>query len=107
MPATSEAQLKHLGKLNASTRDSLRHILKEQYGVDSCELCGYIRITEVAHIIEKRNGGKYLANNCLLLCPNHHHLFDHSLLKLEEIKKLQAIDRLNGNLQGRLNYVPE
>lgn len=81
---------------------TIKNILKEDYGVDSCELCGYSRVIEMAHIVERKNGGEYLINNCLLLCPNCHHLFDYNMLAGTEKHKLLSIDRLNGNLKGRL-----
>jgi len=86
-------------------KNSLINILKEQYGVEQCELCGYSRAVEIAHIIEKRNGGNYIVTNCILLCPNCHYLFDSNKLTDIEKGKLTEISRLNGNLKGRLDYV--
>lgn len=83
---------------------TIKHILKEDYGIDYCELCGYGRVAELAHIIERKNGGEYLLDNCLLLCPNCHHLFDYNMLIDSEKQKLLSIPRLNGELKGRLNY---
>ncbi len=57
----------------------------------TCELCGYSRIVEVAHIIPVRAGGKYALDNCYSLCPNCHHLFDHDALTPEEQSKLRKI----------------
>ncbi len=57
----------------------------------SCELCGYDRFVEVAHIIPSRKGGVYSVDNCFSLCPNCHHLFDHSLLTESENLKLKEI----------------
>jgi len=89
------------GIFQSSTRDRMRHLLAED-SIITCELCGYSRATEVAHITEKKNGGRYLKSNCILLCPNCHHLFDHRLLNIEEKQKLLSIARLNGNLARRL-----
>ncbi len=80
----------------------LRTVLKEDYGVRNCELCGFDRVTQVAHILEASKGGRYYPNNCLLLCPNCHCLFDKSILTNIERDKLLCIGRLNGNLKRRL-----
>ncbi len=56
-----------------------------------CELCGYDRIVEVAHITPVRKGGKYSFDNCLALCPNCHHLFDHGKLTETEQATLENI----------------
>jgi len=84
----------------------LRTVLKESYGIDACEICDYKRITEVAHILEVSKGGRFYPDNCLLLCPNCHSLFDHNGLTQSEKDKLLAISRLNSNLTRRLDYVP-
>jgi len=84
------------------SQNALKNILKKEYGIDQCELCGYSRTIEIAHIIEKRNGGHLIASNCILLCPNCHYLFDSERLTDIEKSKLLAISRLNGNLKGRL-----
>ena len=83
----------------------LKRLLSEQYNVQSCEICGYDRITEIAHVLERKNGGTYILDNCILLCPNCHHLFDHNRLSEVEKDKLAKISRLNGNLKRRLGYV--
>ena len=94
---------------NAVTRQrampTIKNIFKENYGVESCEICGYGRVTHLAHIIERKNDGEYILGNCLLLCPNCHHLFDHKLLNDNEKRKLLSIPRLNGELKRRLDYV--
>ena len=54
-----------------------------------CELCGYTRVVEVCHVNPVRLGGQYSIDNCLSLCPNCHHLFDHDLLTETEKSKLR------------------
>lgn len=87
----------------------LRTVLREDYGIDSCELCEFDRAVQIAHIVEVIKGGRYSPDNCLLLCPNCHYLFDHNSLTSEEATKLLNINRLNGNLKGRLEkcLIPE
>jgi hypothetical protein len=57
----------------------------------SCELCGYSRTINIAHIVPVRDGGKFSIQNCYALCPNCHHLFDHNLLTQNEQEKLKEI----------------
>lgn len=90
------------GIFNSATRQRVKQLLRDKYGIRECELCGYNRATDLAHIIEKKNGGEYLLSNCLLLCPNCHHLFDYNMLTDIEKNKLRRIARLSSNLQGRL-----
>ena len=90
------------GIYSTASKGRVRTLLKEQYNIEECELCGYDRTTEIAHTIEKKNGGHYLLGNCILLCPNCHHLFDHNGLTQDEKDKLLAINRLNGKLKERL-----
>jgi len=87
-----------------SSMSRLKGILKKYHGINQCELCGYDRVTEIAHIVEKRNGGGFFLDNCLLLCPNCHHLFDYKMIHNNEKQKLLSIPRLNGNLRRRLAY---
>jgi len=89
------------GVYSSVSRRGLKHLLVKQ-GIVSCELCDYQRTTEIAHIIERKNGGEFLFNNCILLCPNCHYLFDNNLLTESEKNKLKHIARLNGNLARRL-----
>ncbi len=49
-----------------------------------CELCGYSRVVEMAHIIAKAKGGTNDLHNFLALCPNCHYLFDNLKLTVEE-----------------------
>lgn len=80
-----------------------RRFLKDYFGVQGCELCGYTRFVELAHVTERKNGGQSTLDNCLLLCPSCHRLFDYNMLADEEKAKLLAIARLNGNLARRLS----
>ncbi len=61
----------------------------------ACELCGYDRVVEVAHITPARKGGGYSFSNCLALCPNCHYLFDHGKLTETEQATLENIYALH------------
>lgn len=58
---------------------------------DACELCGYDRCVDLAHVVPAREGGTYAISNCLALCPNCHHLFDHDLLTTAEYAKVDEL----------------
>ena len=55
----------------------------------SCEICGFNRIVEAAHIIPASKGGAHHESNLISLCPNHHHLFDNKKLTNEEYSKIK------------------
>lgn len=56
---------------------------------ESCLICGEDRLTEVCHIESRKDGGKYLEENILFLCPLHHKLFDRNMLNQNEKKILE------------------
>jgi hypothetical protein len=55
-----------------------------------CQICGFDRFTEGAHIIPASLGGPKTCENMLNLCPNHHKLFDRYLLTRQEMQKVWA-----------------
>ena len=69
---------------------SLRERFKKLLS-DSCQLCGYARVVELAHIWPAAKGGRFELENLVVLCPNCHHLFDHQMLTEEEQWKLCQI----------------
>lgn len=77
LPKSSNGQ-KHRLKMSLSRR---------------CEICGYYRFVEVAHIVPSREGGKVVEGNVISLCPNHHRLFDQELLTFQEYKKIEPLIR--------------
>ena len=62
--------------------------LKKVY--KKCEICEFDRIVEICHIIPASKGGDISEENTIGLCPNHHHLFDHRKLTVEEAVKLKV-----------------
>lgn len=50
-----------------------------------CQLCGFDRYIEWAHLIPAREGGSTHSANIAMLCPNHHRLFDHGMLNGDEL----------------------
>ena len=59
---------------------------------NTCEICGFDRCLEVSHIVPASEGGPLIYWNCLMLCPNHHRLFDSE--KLNEAEKSMIIERI-------------
>ena len=45
-----------------------------------CVICGEDRITHECHVLPAADGGPYHHENLIILCPLHHHLFDHHRL---------------------------
>jgi len=58
--------------------------------ITACEICGETRVLDLCHINPKRHGGLTIAENSLVLCPNHHRLFDSSRLSQEEYNKIKS-----------------
>lgn len=54
-----------------------------------CVICGENRITHECHILPAADGGLYHRDNLVILCPLHHHLFDHHRLTESEWQLLQ------------------
>jgi len=87
------------GIINGATRQRIKNLLN----INSCELCGYDRILDVAHIVPRKDGGKWTLDNVLILCPNCHRLFDKNLLNDEEREKLNSIERVKKSLEVMKN----
>jgi hypothetical protein len=64
-------------------------IFEEKY--NPCDICGETRITHECHIVPRSEGGVYHSDNLVVLCPLHHHLFDHSCLSEDEWGKLITV----------------
>jgi hypothetical protein len=50
----------------------------------ACVVCGWDRCVEYAHIIPAAKGGTVHIDNIVVLCPNHHVLFDRHELDADE-----------------------
>lgn len=53
-----------------------------------CEICGYDRRVDRAHILPAKSGWKLAPWNVLRLCPNHHTAFDDGKLTMDELCRL-------------------
>lgn len=66
----------------------IRKILSDN-GLLKCELigCGFEDVVELAHVVPRKDGGVYdIDTNLLILCPNHHAMFDRGILKINPKK---------------------
>jgi predicted restriction endonuclease len=71
-----------------------------------CQLCGFDRYVEWAHLIPRSDGGTVISDNIAILCPNHHRLFDHGLLSAEEATVIDALkERAMANPNSVLKLV--
>ena len=50
-----------------------------------CGVCKFSAVLEICHIIPRYIGGPESKENLVVLCPNHHAMFDRGLLKIEDI----------------------
>ena len=58
---------------------------------DRCAICGWdLAPCDVAHIVDRRNGGEDVLENVVMLCPNHHRLFDLGKIPAEQVRKSRA-----------------
>jgi hypothetical protein len=53
-----------------------------------CEVCGQVRVVHQCHIIPRNHGGADKVDNYIILCANHHHLFDRHKLTREEWERI-------------------
>jgi len=63
----------------------------QRLGYKSCLICRFGRVIEVAHRIPFAQGGESSLQNSMLLCPNHHTLFDQRKLTEKEAQKLEKV----------------
>jgi len=54
----------------------------------ACEICAQARIVHKCHIIPKCYGGPDSSDNYIILCANHHYLFDKGRLSQKEWDKI-------------------
>lgn len=50
-------------------------------------LCGFDVVTNVHHIVRKKDGGSNDLTNLVTLCPNHHHMVHAGMVTNEVLKK--------------------
>jgi predicted restriction endonuclease len=69
-----------------SDSKSAKRYLEKIYGGDRCLICGWNKTpNEVCHIIPAKVGGQTKVENLILLCPNHHKMYDRGLIPLQTV----------------------
>lgn len=54
--------------------------------LDRCAVCGWDEgPNDVAHILARKDGGADTLENVLMLCPNHHRLFDTGRITVAQV----------------------
>jgi len=80
-----------------------RKELSEMYD-NKCQVCGFDGVVEVAHIMPFNSGGTSGLSNLILLCPNHHQLFDRGSFSVDNDFSLIGTDGyLKVHPQHRIN----
>ncbi len=109
------AQLAVYGKYGVKLPNDPRPVdvaqfLKKQENIlcrryDPCAICGEKRITHESHILPRSEGGPDHRDNYVMLCPLHHHLFDHSRLSKTEWETLRSA--LDGKMEAAIVYADQ
>jgi len=77
-----------------------KNIFRKSY--EPCAICGETRISHECHIIPRSEGGPLHRDNFVMLCPLHHHLFDHARLSKSEWDVL--VESLNDKMDSAVLY---
>lgn len=60
--------------------------------VDRCVLCGWDETkNDVCHIVARKDGGDDVIENVVMLCPNHHRLYDSGRIERSEIMAVRHL----------------
>lgn len=84
----------------AQFMEKQENIFNQSY--EPCAICGETRITHECHIIPRSEGGPLHRDNFVMLCPLHHHLFDHARLSKDEWDTLSSA--LTGKMESAVLY---
>lgn len=78
-----ESETTHIKNISITNQRRYGYIY-ERYG-GKCLVCGFNSIIEICHIIPRYIGGTNEPSNLIVLCPNHHAMFDRGMLKIKDI----------------------
>ena len=71
-------------------------VMVRRYFIPGCALCGWDEANcDVCHIIARKHGGSDDVSNVILLCPNHHRVFDRGLIPVEKVRAARAASLLS------------
>ena len=82
-------------ELLVARRDAMRITFKRLLPTH-CEICNFKRAIQYAHVKGVIEGGETTIDNVIVLCPNHHWLFDHNQLNFREFVTL--VESYNSDL---------
>jgi predicted restriction endonuclease len=72
-----------------------------------CVICGWSEASiDVCHIIPKNCGGTDTFDNVVVLCPNHHRMFDNGLISKDLLNK-KAVEKINLLPPSLLQAMPQ
>lgn len=90
-------KLKHNLSIPSSRRKSI--LLAEPPKQAPCQVCGETRVTNKSHIIPRELGGSDADDNIIMLCANHHFLFDQVRLTEEEFSSIDIMNKAPDSIQ--------
>jgi len=81
-----KGRIQEVFKDRATFTKSMRRFLPSE-----CAICGWGEAScDVCHIIARKAGGPDLLENVVMLCPNHHRMFDCGLIPVEDVRQARA-----------------
>jgi len=87
-----------------STHSTKKRKVLQELGLTACQICGERRALDFAHIKPASEGGPTTKENCLVLCPTHHRVYDSGQMTEEEfsqvLPKVRAAEALYGWTNG-------
>jgi len=99
-----EAPWRRTKDLRFSTHSTKKRKVFQELNIDGCEICGEDRTLDFAHIKSVKEGGSIEKENCLVLCPTHHRVYDSGQMTEEEfshvLPKVRAAEALYGWTNG-------
>jgi predicted restriction endonuclease len=73
-----------------SSPSAFRKMIRSRF-IDRCAICGWVEAPcDVAHIVARKNGGTDDLENIVMLCPNHHRLFDLGKVGMAEVRAARS-----------------
>jgi len=81
-------ELKHNLSIPPTRRKSSYVVVPPNVVESPCQICGENRVINKSHIIPNELGGSNSDDNLIMLCANHHYLFDQAKLTQAEFSKL-------------------
>ena len=70
---------------NYTSHHTFRTMIRREFH-DRCAICGWDEAPcDVCHIVARKNGGSDTLDNVVMLCPNHHRLFDRGTIAPGEV----------------------